>query len=424
MPRMYGVALVLATCLQLPLATGHAGGKSAFVAHRLPGPLAAQPKRCATSLAPAATPPCRRMASAARRGFAPATELSRIDQASALCLRMQSSTASDSETSGGSSGEQAEESGLTRKERRRMNRKSRNNKRNRLDAPGGASGSIRRSEALSQHFLTDESTISRLVEQVQDSSPSGKCVVELGPGLGAITAPLMELYPKMTAIELDGLAVGELKQRFPALDVREMSLLDFDFAAHAQAQGGRLTVIANVPFGISSQTLYKLLDNSEHIARAVLVLQQEVVNRVLADPSQRKYSTLSVEHILRCARVEEIMKVPSIAFSPPPRRTLTAAVVMDYAPEAPVDEEEALILRAAMTTAFGEGNKPKPVGETLWKSSVLRRTVPGLEDICRSDLNWLRKKPSELAPGKWLHVARSLSSFAVTEREAMAEDED
>ena len=55
---------------------------------------------------------------------------------------------------------------------------------------------------------------------------------------------------------------------------------------------------------------------------------------------------------------------------------------------------------------------------------MLRRTVPGLEDICRSDLNWLRKKPSELAPGKWLHVARSLSSFAVTEREAMEEDED
>jgi hypothetical protein len=156
MPWMCGVALVLATCLQLPLATGYAGGKTAFVAHRLPGPLAAQPKRCAI---PAAAPLCRRMA--------PATELRRIDQTSALCLRMQSSTASDSETSGGSSGEQVEEgaasSGLTRKERRRMNRKSRNSKRNRLDAPGGAGGSIRRSEALSQHFLTDESTISRLV---------------------------------------------------------------------------------------------------------------------------------------------------------------------------------------------------------------------------------------------------------------------
>ena len=69
-----------------------------------------------------------------------------------------------------------------------------------------------------------------------------------------------------------------------------MSLLDFDFAAHAAERGERLTIIANVPFGISSQTLYKLLDNSEHIKRAVLVLQQEVVNRILADPSQRKYA--------------------------------------------------------------------------------------------------------------------------------------
>ena len=335
-------------------------------------------------------------------------------------LRMQFAPASP--TPDASAGAAAAD-GLTRKERRRLNRKSRNSQRNRVDAPGGAGGSIRRSEALSQHFLTDEGTIARLVAEVQDTSPGGDRVVELGPGLGAITTPLLELYPKMTAIELDGLAVGELKQRFPVLDVREMSLLDFDFAAHARARGGRLTVIANVPFGISSQTLYKLLDNSEHIARAVLVLQQEVINRVLADPTQRKYSTLSVEHILRCARVEELMKVPAIAFSPPPRRTNTAAVVIDYAPEAPMDEDEAPILRAALTTAFGEGNKPRPLGQTLWKSSLLRRTVPGLEDICRSDLNWLRKKPAELAPGKWLHVARSLSSFVMSEREAL-QDED
>jgi len=258
----------------------------------------------------------------------------------------------------------------------------------------------------------------RLVDQVQDTSSGGECVVELGPGLGAITHPLLELYPKMTAVELDGLAVTELKKRYPELDVREESLLDFDFAAQAQARGGRLTVIANVPFGISSQTLYKLLDNSEHVKRAVLVLQQEVVNRVMAEQTQRKYSTLSVEHVLRCERVQEIMKVPSLAFSPAPRRTSTAAIVIDYAPEAPVDEEEAKILRAAMTTAFGEGNKPRMLGDTIWKSSALRRAVPAIKDICLTDINWLRKKPSDLAPGKWLHVARSLSSFAASERAA------
>jgi len=117
------------------------------------------------------------------------------------------------------------------------------------------------------------------------------------------------------------------------------------------------------------------------------------------------------------------MKVPSIAFSPAPRRTATAAIVIDYASEAPVDEEEGGVLRAALTTAFGEGNKPRMLGETLWKSSALRRAVPDIKEICLSDINWLRKKPVELAPGKWLHVARSLASFAATERAVEVDNE-
>ena len=312
--------------------------------------------------------------------------------------------------------------GLSRKERRRLNRKSRNNGRNRL---GGEAGSIRRKDALSQHFLVDESIIMSLVDRVEDTSPGGKCVVELGPGLGAITTPLIKRFPQMTAVELDGLAVRELSEALPSLDVREMSLLDFDFAAHAAQRGGRLTVIANVPFGITSQTLYTLLDNSEHIARAVLVLQQEVINRVLADQTQRKYSSLSIEHMLRCLNIEEICKVPAIAFSPPPRRTNTAALVIDYAPEAPMESDEAKILRAALVVAFGEGNKPKPLGQTLTRSSALRRAVPDLLELCQTaDINWLRKKPTELAPGKWLHIARSLTSYSLAEPAAAVDGEE
>jgi 16S rRNA (adenine1518-N6/adenine1519-N6)-dimethyltransferase len=312
---------------------------------------------------------------------------------------------------------------LTRKERRRENRRTRNSKRNRLSAPDGADTSIRRNDALSQHFLTDEGIIMQLVEQVQDTSTGGKRVLELGPGLGAITMPLFERFPQMAAVELDGLAVAELSKRLPSLDLRQESLLDFDFAAHAKERGGRLTVIANVPFGISSKTLYKLLENSEHIERAILVLQQEVVNRVLADQQQRKYGTLHVEHVLRCERVQELMKIPAIAFSPAPRNTRACAVVIEYADESPMEEEEASILRLAMTAAFGDGNKAKILRDTISRSSGLRRAVPGLQELCRSDINWLNKKPRDLAPGKWLHVARSLYSFALSEREAAELDE-
>ena len=117
---------------------------------------------------------------------------------------------------GAAEGDAGTSDGLTRKERRRQNRSKRNNSRNRIagDAASGG-GSIRRNAELSQHFLTDPMIIERLVDEVQDTSDGGACVVELGPGLGAITAPLLALYPKMTAVELDGLAVAELRGRFP-----------------------------------------------------------------------------------------------------------------------------------------------------------------------------------------------------------------
>ena len=110
----------------------------------------------------------------------------------------------------GASGE-----GPSRKERRRLNRKTRNNSRNRIASDDSGESSIRRNTELSQHFLTDKIIIERLVAEAKDASSQGSCVVELGPGLGAITAPLLELYPKMTAVELDGLAVAELRGRFP-----------------------------------------------------------------------------------------------------------------------------------------------------------------------------------------------------------------
>jgi hypothetical protein len=116
---------------------------------------------------------------------------------------------------GAAAADGASDEGPSRKERRRLNRKTRNNSRNRIASDDSGESSIRRNTELSQHFLTDKIIIERLVAEAKDDSSQGSCVVELGPGLGAITAPLLELYPKMTAVELDGLAVAELRGRFP-----------------------------------------------------------------------------------------------------------------------------------------------------------------------------------------------------------------
>jgi hypothetical protein len=103
---------------------------------------------------------------------------------------------------------------MNRKERRRENRRLRNNQRNRLIvlAPEG-NFSIPKKEALSQHFLKDFSIISRIVDAIDDASPGGRCVVELGPGLGSITEPLLRKYPEMTGIELDAQVRASLAPR-------------------------------------------------------------------------------------------------------------------------------------------------------------------------------------------------------------------
>ncbi|KAJ1488125.1 S-adenosyl-L-methionine-dependent methyltransferase [Baffinella frigidus] len=327
-----------------------------------------------------------------------------------------------------------EEAPANRKERRRMNKKTRNRERNRIVDPE-TQASIQRKDALSQNFLSDPGIIERFAEAAftgraneagtaDASDPDGERLVELGPGLGAVTRSLQRegANLKMTVVELDGQSCAHLREEFPGMDVREESLLDFDFATHAQERGGRLTVVSNAPFGISSATLYHLLDNSEHISRAVLLLQEEVVHRVLADSSKRKYSSLSVEHALRAEHLDELFVVPSIAFTPAPRRTKTSVLAIDFAAESPLSQTEAPILRATLQASFKE--KGSDLRDSLWRSAKLRALVPGLRQFCdASDANWLAKRPADIAVGKWLHIARSLGSFAAMEDSEESTDE-
>jgi 16S rRNA (adenine1518-N6/adenine1519-N6)-dimethyltransferase len=309
---------------------------------------------------------------------------------------------------------------LNRKERRRLNRTLRSRDRNRLTGEGDTS--ISRNKALSQNLLVDPMTIDRMVMSVADTSPDGRCVVELGPGLGALTGPLMEDYPGMTAVELDPHACEELRKSMPSLNLVEGSLLDFDFAAHSEAMGGRLTVISNLPFGITSSALFHMLDNSEYIQRAVLLMQQEAADRILCDMSKRKYGTQSIEFALRSSRIQQIAKVPSIAFDPPPKNTKCAMLLVEFEEEPPMPPFEMRVLRQTMQGAFD--NKGLPLAATIYKRKALRELVPGIRDYCEGGANWLQKKPSELAPGKWLHAARSLSVFAGGGEEQLEEEEE
>ena len=112
----------------------------------------------------------------------------------------------------------------------------------------------------------------------------GERVLELGPGQGAITAGLLARFPQMTAVEIDERMVDHLRERedLQQLDLRQDDMLQLDFGEEAAARGGRLSLVSNTPFYLTSPLLFKTLGSLEHVESAVLTTQREVADKVRA----------------------------------------------------------------------------------------------------------------------------------------------
>jgi 16S rRNA (adenine1518-N6/adenine1519-N6)-dimethyltransferase len=201
-----------------------------------------------------------------------------------------------------------------------------------------------------QHFLADEGVIDRIVRTI-DPKP-GEALVEIGPGLGAITGPLLERCGALTVIELDRDLAARLRRR-AGLTVIEADVLNVDFAALAAAAGIPLRVVGNLPYNISTPILFHLLGSCEHVLDQHFMLQKEVVDRMAAAPGGKDYGRLSVMLQWRY-RIESVLDVPPEAFDPPPRVD-SAVVRMEPLPADPsVDAER---LRALVTVAFSQRRK-------------------------------------------------------------------
>ena len=166
---------------------------------------------------------------------------------------------------------------------------------------------------LGQNFLVDSAAIERIAASLGDLA--GRTVVEIGPGRGAITEALAARAGHLLAVELDHeLALG-LRVHFPPerVTVIEQDVLGFDFAAVGQ----RLLVVGNLPYGITSQILLKLAASHAAIDRAILMVQREVADRIVAHPGSRDYGLLSVT-VQMYGPAQQIFTLPPEAFSPPP----------------------------------------------------------------------------------------------------------
>ena len=168
-----------------------------------------------------------------------------------------------------------------------------------------------------QHFLTDGAIIEAIVREIAPSP--GDAMVEIGPGLAALTQPLVERLGQLTVVELDRDLAARLRAH-PQLQVVESDVLKVDFSALARDRfpGQRLRIVGNLPYNISTPILFHLLEHVDVVQDQHFMLQKEVIDRMVASPSTADYSRLSVMLQWRYA-MENVLFVPPESFDPPPR---------------------------------------------------------------------------------------------------------
>ena len=167
-----------------------------------------------------------------------------------------------------------------------------------------------------QHFLSDASIIEAIVREI--APMASDVMVEIGPGLAALTQPLVERLGRLTVIELDRDLAVRLRAH-AQLDVIESDVLKVDFSALAHRLGqNQLRVVGNLPYNISTPILFHLLDHVGVVQDQHFMLQKEVIDRMVARPGTSDYSRLSVMLQWRYA-MANVLFVPPGSFEPPPR---------------------------------------------------------------------------------------------------------
>lgn len=245
-----------------------------------------------------------------------------------------------------------------------------------------------------QHFLADTSVVDAIVRAI-DPHP-GQALVEIGPGLGAMTQPLVERCGDLVVIEIDRDLAARLRQR-PRLDVMEADVLSVDFSALAARLARPLRVVGNLPYNISTPILFHLLAHASHVQDQHFMLQKEVVDRMGAVPGNKDYGRLSVMLQWRYD-IEPLFEVAPGAFEPPPR---VQSAIVRMRPLPNVQDIPAGVLGELVTVAFSQ--RRKLLRHTLGAWLAQRGCGAGFD---------LQRRAEEVSVAEYLALAREASGSA------------
>ena len=263
---------------------------------------------------------------------------------------------------------------------------------------------------MGQNFLTDPSTARTIITRANLTSDD--VVLEIGAGLGALTIPLAKVVKKVYAVEKDSQLIELLRTELLAnqisnCEITEQNILEMDLDTFAATQK-KLTVVGNLPYGISSQILIKLLQSRSTIDRAILMFQKELAQRIAARPGGRQYGRITA--MLRyCADIRFLADIRASVFYPPPQVD-SAVIEITFKPTSIYGPHNETMLFRVIKAAFG--NRRKTLKNALAAAELHIDSQIALQALSAAGIDPTRRAET-LHPSEFVALEVSL-------REAMA----
>ena len=240
---------------------------------------------------------------------------------------------------------------------------------------------IRPRKSLGQHFVQDPNILRKILEEA--CLEAQDIVLEIGAGLGSLTAPLAQRARKVYALEIDPRLAEALRERFSGekrVEVIQEDALRYDFAPLFQEWGRKMKVVANLPYEISSPMIFRLLEEREYFSLLVLMLQLEVARRIVARPGSHDYGRLCLYTQLY-SRATIAFSVGPKAFHPPPR-VESAVVKFEILPEPSVEVDDEEALRAIIRCAFAY--RRKTLANAIRLGGFSHLSIPKIQEALQS----------------------------------------
>ncbi len=248
-----------------------------------------------------------------------------------------------------------------------------------------------------QNFLIDQHIINDILSAIAPRREDN--LVEIGPGRGALTEPLLTHCPTLKMIELDRDLVAALHTKFAQYtncQILQSDALKFDFASLFTASQP-LRIVGNLPYNISTPLIFHLLSYADHIADMHFMLQKEVVDRLAAQPGNKHYGRLSVAVQYRC-QVDALVAVPPHAFAPAPK-VESAFVRLTPLRPMPFNANDPALFRRLVNTCFQQRRKTLRNSLKLLVSTELAETL---------DVD-LKARPETLSVADFVKLSNQLS---------------